>query len=219
MVIKENTWVRSISVTMVSENFAPGHRFGFFPAFSLGWVASEESFFNVSFIDYLKLRASYGLVGNDQIGGDRFLYLSLWESADDAEFGYPNSSGAGGGTKEKRTGNEVLTWEKAKKYNFGFDTRMFNNKLELTADVFFERRENILTSVDIIPGTYGGPAIQANAGVVENKGMEFDVTWRDRIGKNFEYFVGGNYSFAVIRLLKSRSLRKHTIICMQPVVV
>ncbi|MFR5759839.1 MAG: hypothetical protein ACLUE2_20600 [Bacteroides cellulosilyticus] len=97
-----------------SENFAPGHRFGFFPAFSLGWVASEESFFNVSFIDYLKLRASYGLVGNDQIGGDRFLYLSLWESADDAEFGYPNSSGAGGGTKEKRTGNEVLTWEKAK---------------------------------------------------------------------------------------------------------
>lgn len=179
-----------------SENFAPGHRFGFFPAFSLGWVASEESFFNVSFIDYLKLRASYGLVGNDQIGGDRFLYLSLWESADDAEFGYPNSSGAGGGTKEKRTGNEVLTWEKAKKYNFGFDTRMFNNKLELTADVFFERRENILTSVDIIPGTYGGPAIQANAGVVENKGMEFDVTWRDRIGKNFEYFVGGNYSFA-----------------------
>jgi len=93
---------------------------------------------------------------------------------------------------------------------------MFNNKLELTADVFFERRENILTSVDIIPGTYGGPAIQANAGVVENKGMEFDVTWRDRIGKNFEYFVGGNYSFA---RNKSRSLRKHTIICMQPVVV
>lgn len=97
-----------------SENFAPGRRFGFFPAFSIGWVATEESFFNINFIDYLKLRASFGLVGNDQIGGDRFLYLSLWEGADEAVFGYPNKAGAGGGTKEKRASNEQLTWENQK---------------------------------------------------------------------------------------------------------
>ncbi len=185
-----------------SENFAPGHRFGLFPAFSVGWVASEESFFNTDVIDYLKLRASYGLVGNDQIGGDRFLYLSLWQSAEDASFGYPNPAGAGGGTNEKRTGNETLTWEKAKKFNFGFDTRLFNNKLELTADVFYEKRSNILTNVDIVPGTYGGPAIQANAGVVENKGLEFDATWRGKIGNKFNYFVGGNYSFARNKILE-----------------
>jgi tonB-linked outer membrane protein, susC/ragA family len=185
-----------------SENFAPGHRFGFFPAFSLGWVVSEESFFNTSVVDYLKLRASYGLVGNDQIGGDRFLYLSLWQSADDGQFGYPNPTGGGGGVNEKRTGNESLTWEKAKKFNFGVDTRLFRSQLELTADVFYERRSNILTNVDIVPGTYGGPAIQANAGIVENKGLEFDATWRGRIGKDIEYFVGGNYSFARNKIIE-----------------
>lgn len=185
-----------------SENFAPGHRFGLFPAFSIGWVASEENFFHVSFIDYLKLRASYGVVGNDQIGGDRFLYLSLWQGADDGMFGYPNATGGGGGVNEKRTGNEDLTWERAQKFNFGFDTRMFNNQLELTADVFYEKRSNILTGIDIVPGTYGGPSIQANAGVVENKGVEFDATWRGRIGKNFDYFIGGNYSFARNKILE-----------------
>mgnify|MGYP001101686460 CR=1 FL=1 len=185
-----------------SENFAPGHRFGFFPAFSLGWVVSEESFFNTSVVDYLKLRASYGLVGNDQIGGDRFLYLSLWQSADDGQFGYPNPTGGGGGVNEKRTGNESLTWAKAKKFNFGVDTRLFRSQLELTADVFYERRSNILTNVDIVPGTYGGPAIQANAGIVENKGLEFDATWRGRIGKDIEYFVGGNYSFARNKIIE-----------------
>ena len=103
---------------------------------------------------------------------------------------------------EKRTGNESLTWEKAKKFNFGVDTRLFRSQLELTADVFYERRSNILTNVDIVPGTYGGPAIQANAGIVENKGLEFDATWRGRIGKDIEYFVGGNYSFARNKIIE-----------------
>ena len=86
--------------------------------------------------------------------------MSLWQSADDGQFGYPNPTGGGGGVNEKRTGNESLTWEKAKKFNFGVDTRLFRSQLELTADVFYERRSNILTNVDIVPGTYGGPAIQ-----------------------------------------------------------
>ena len=184
-----------------SENFAPGHRFGFFPAFSAGWVASEEDFFDCSFIDYLKFRASFGIVGNDQIGGDRFLYLSLWQSASGSMFGYPSTSSPGG-YNEKRTGNEELTWEKAKKFNFGIDTHMFNNQLELTFDVFYEKRSNILTSIDIVPGTYGGPSIQANAGVVENKGLEIDGTWYGHVGKDFTYFIGGNYSFARNKILE-----------------
>ena len=185
-----------------SENFAPGHQFGFFPAFSLGWVASSEDFFRATFINYLKIRASYGLVGNDQIGGDRFLYLSLWENGGTSGiFGSTTPNGSGS-TQEKRSANLALTWEKAKKYNIGIDTRLFNNGLELTADVFYERRSNILTGIDIIPGTYGGPSIQANAGVVENRGFELDGTWRGHIGNKFTYFVGGNFSFSRNKILE-----------------
>ncbi len=186
-----------------SENFAPGHRFGFFPSFSIGWVLTEEKWFHFNkILDYLKLRASYGKVGNDQIGGDRFLYLSLWGGGQDGKFGYPSGPhGDGGGTEEMRNGNESLTWETANKYNFGFDTHMFNSHLDLTVDLFYEKRVNILTAIDIVPGTYGGPAIQANAGTVQNKGLEFETNWRGRIGKNFDYFVGGNYSFARNKIL------------------
>ena len=179
-----------------SENFAPGHRFGFFPAFSLGWVLTEEDFFNFKPLSYMKMRGSYGLVGNDKIGGDRFLYLSLWESASSAEYGATRTSNGGGGAQEKRIGNESLTWEVARKMNVGFDTRWFNNKLELILDVFYEDRDKILSQVNIIPGTFGGPAIRANDGAVQNKGFEVDGTYRNEINKNFNFFVGGNFSFA-----------------------
>ncbi|MCM1051221.1 MAG: TonB-dependent receptor [Paenibacillus sp.] len=185
-----------------SENFAPGHQFGFFPAFSLGWVASQEEFFKVPLIDFLKIRASYGLVGNDQIGGDRFLYLSLWENGGTQGVFGTTSPSSSGSTQEKRAANMELTWEKAKKYNVGLDTRIINNHFELTADVFYERRNNILTKIDIIPGTYGGPAVQANAGVVENRGFELDGTWRGRISNDFSYFLGGNFSFARNKILE-----------------
>ncbi len=179
-----------------SENFAPGHRFGLFPAFSLGWVASEESFFNTRFINYLKLRGSYGLVGNDQIGGDRFLYLSLWESGSEGDYGYPNAGGAGGGYQEKRIGNNNLTWEKARKINVGLDMKFLRNRLELSTDFFYEDRNNILASIEVIPGTFGGPAIMANEGAVKNQGMEVEALYRGSIGKDFNWFVGGNYSFS-----------------------
>jgi TonB-linked SusC/RagA family outer membrane protein len=179
-----------------SENFAPGHRFGFFPAFSAGWVATSEKFFNPAFINYLKLRASYGLVGNDKIGGDRFLYQSLWESAGEAFFGTTSPRGAGGGAREKRIGNDLLTWETAKKINLGFDSHLFNNKWELTLDLFHEDRNNILSTVNIVPGTFGGPAIMANVGSVKNKGFEVETLFRGKIGSDFNYFLGGNYSYA-----------------------
>lgn len=179
-----------------SENFAPGHRFGLFPSFSAGWVLTEEDFFRFKPVNYLKLRASYGLVGNDQIGGDRYLYLSLWESGSQAVFGYPNVRDAGGGAQEKRIGNDNLTWETASKVNVGIDTHLFNNRLEFTGDVFYENRTDILSTVNIIPGTFGGPAIQANVGSVKNRGFEIDGTYRGKIGRKFDYFFGGNYSFA-----------------------
>ncbi len=177
-----------------SENFAPGHRFGFFPAVSAGWVLSNEDFFNLDAINYLKIRGSYGLVGNDQIGGDRFLYLSLYGGSGGADYGYPRQGSAG--TSESRIGNMGLTWEKAKKINLGFDLRAFKDKLETTIDVFYEDRNHILTNVGIVPATYGGPSIITNDGEVKNKGFEAEFTYRGTADNNFRYYYGGNFSFA-----------------------
>jgi TonB-linked SusC/RagA family outer membrane protein len=179
-----------------SENFAPGHRFGFFPAFSAGWVATEEDFFQSSWINFLKLRASYGKVGNDRVGGDRFLYESLWESAGEAVYGMASPRGAGGGAREKRIGNENLTWETAAKVNIGIEGHYFGNKLDLTVDVFNEDRSHILSSINIVPGTFGGPSLMDNVGSVNNKGFEVEGLFRGKAGNNFNYWFGGNYSYA-----------------------
>ena len=106
-----------------SENFAPGNRFGFFPSASVGWVFTEEDWFKSNkVLDYMKLRASYGMVGNDNIGGERFFYESRWGGGGDAKFGInKGGTGNGGGLKEVRNGNPGLTWETAHKFNFGFD--------------------------------------------------------------------------------------------------
>jgi TonB-linked outer membrane protein, SusC/RagA family/TonB-dependent outer membrane receptor, SusC/RagA subfamily, signature region len=178
-----------------SENFAPGKRFGFFPAGSLGWVASEEGFFKKDFVEYLKLRMSVGLVGNDQIGGDRYLYMSLYKDDTGAYFGYPSRSRYAG-LSELRLGNPELTWEKATKYNLGIDTRIFGDKLSLTLDAFYERRKDILTTISTIPGTFGFNNLVSNDGVVSNHGFEIDGMWRSRIGKDFYFNVGGTFSFA-----------------------
>lgn len=127
-----------------SENFAKGHRMGVFPSFALGWVASEEAFLrNNDVLTWLKIRASVGQVGNDQIGSQRFIYLS---TVNDSASGY---SGMGsefttsyGGVGEGRMANPDITWEVATKYNLGLELG-FVDALRINADVFFERRENI----------------------------------------------------------------------------
>lgn len=183
-----------------SENFAPGNRFGFFPAGSAGWVASAEEFWPANpILSYLKFRVSAGLVGNDQIGGDRFLYMSLYQDTSGANFGYPNRSGTSG-LSELRMGNDKLTWEKATKYNFGLDTKFFNDKLTLTLDAFYEYRKDILTTLSTVPTLYGFPNIVTNDGAVSNRGFEADAMWRGRIGKDFFYNIGGNVSFARNRI-------------------
>lgn len=182
-----------------SENFAPGNRFGFFPAASVGWVSSGESFWNSKLISYLKLRASCGLVGNDQIGGDRYLYMSLYKDDSGANFGYPNKAGTSG-LAELRMGNDQLTWEKATKYNVGVDTKFFQDKLSLTLDAFYEYRKDILTTLSTVPTIYGFSSIVTNDGAVSNRGFEADLMWRGRIGNDFFYNIGGNMSYARNRI-------------------
>lgn len=147
-----------------SEQFAPGHKMGFFPSFSLGWVLSEEDFLKgSSWLTYAKVRASYGQVGNDNMNGARFAFLTLWS-----------------GSLESQIGNPELEWEKANKYNIGFDMSFFKD-FRLEADFFYEKRDNILIpATGLIPtGVFGTGGVwnsgilpKINAGIIENKGFE-----------------------------------------------
>lgn len=183
-----------------SENFAPGHRFGVFPAYSLSWNISEEDFIkrNLTAISLLKLRGSYGLVGNDKVGGARFLYQSMYGSLGTNQFfqfGTTNPGSAGGIT-EARQGNPDLRWETATKRNLGLDLEMFNSKLGLTLDIFDEKRKDILMEARSFALVQGGPLPTLNIGRVNNKGYEISMRYRNTAFEDLNYNVVGNLSYA-----------------------
>lgn len=198
-----------------SENFAPGKRFGFFPAVSAGWALSNEPFFpKNNIVTWLKFRASYGQTGNSNIGGSRFMYLpGTWGT-----YGYGNpmqgyqfgtSDGSTinpefPGKYELSTGNPDVTWEKKESYNVGIDLNMFRDRLTITADMFQENRNNILTTLQIVSGTVGldsGSLPPVNVGKMTNKGYEIEVKWADRVGRDFQYEIGGNLSYSVNKII------------------
>lgn len=187
-----------------SENFMRGHRFGFFPAISLGWLASHESFIQELFpnISLLKFRASAGIVGNDK-SGQRFLYQGKWSlDAPGYQFGENHDGSGYGGAEESATGNEFVTWEQAKKMNVGIDLGLWRNEFKAEFDLFYERRDNILTQPLTIPETVGISNLpMINAGIVDNKGFEATLTYQKSY-KNFGYFIRGNYSFARNKIIE-----------------
>ena len=171
-----------------SEQFAPGHKMGFFPSFSVGWVASNEDFVfdAMPWLTFAKLRASYGQVGNDNMNGARFAFLTLWN-----------------GSYESQIGNDKLEWEKANKYNIGLETRLFKN-FSFEADVFYERRDNILISATgLVPtgmfgtgGVYNSGIIpKINAGEIENKGFELMGGYQKTFRKDFHVDVRLNGAY------------------------
>ena len=171
-----------------SEQFAPGHKMGFFPSFSLGWVLSEENFMSntTHWLSFAKLRASYGQVGNDNMNGARFAFLTLWS-----------------GSHESQIGNNELVWEKANKYNVGLETRFFNN-FGLDADIFYEKRNNILIpATGLIPtGVFGTGGVHVsgiipkiNAGVIENKGFELTGSYQKSFGRETRLDIKANAAF------------------------
>ncbi len=180
-----------------SENFAPGKRFGLFPAISMGWVLTAENFMKkIPVIEYLKLRGSYGIVGNDRMGGRRFLYLpdSYLASSGGYSFGtdVPQNQVA---AAEGNIGNPMVTWEKSRKQDFGLDLKMMKGKFGVVADYFFEHRDNILTTRQTVPGIVALNLPVVNIGVVDNHGYELELKWRDKIG-GFGYLISPNLSFA-----------------------
>lgn len=184
-----------------SEQFAKGKRFGVFPAFSLGWLVSNEDFMkDVKTISNLKLRASFGKVGNDKIGGQRFLYLDNNTIVKNPpSIFFPTVLGNGQKVQEKLIGNPNLTWEIAYKQNYGVDLGLFNNDLTITFDYFRENRKNILITRRTIPSVLGNLQSvipKANLGEVFNHGFELDVFYNKRVNKDWSYSVRGMFNFA-----------------------
>ena len=181
-----------------SENFAPGHRFGFFPAASVGWVISNEPFFKnmTRTVDLLKLRASYGIVGNDNIGGtgDRFAYFTQFGSGNSYGFG-PNGNLVYG-IRETLLGSDKLTWEKSYKTNIGLEMMLWG-KLNLTLDYYWERRKDILIQRSSLPSMAGFDAsIYANMGEMDNKGVDANLEYQTRIGNKVGLRLFGNLTYS-----------------------
>ena len=198
-----------------SENFAPGKRYGFFPAGSIGWVVSEEEFMKkASWIDFLKVRASYGLVGSDNVSS-RFPYLAFYGGGSGYDF--CNNFGTNvGGTSEGNLANANLTWEKARKLNVGIDFTTLNQRLALTIDAFYEYRFDIITDMNSdgimgYPDIVGKDAALQNLGEVSNRGVDIELSWNDKIGKDFRYYIRPNLTFSRNRLeYKAEVARKNS---------
>ena len=180
-----------------SENFAKGKQFGFFPSFSTGYIVSSEPFFpKTKSISYLKFRGSYGIVGNDKIGGNRFLFTpSSFVSGGNYFLGLANTPLPG--YREGTIGNPNVTWEQAKKLNIGTDFRIINDLISVSVDYFKEERNNILWNLNV-PITFGAGNLISpyNIGVAENKGFEVEMGYRATAGKAVTYSINGNYTFA-----------------------
>jgi TonB-linked SusC/RagA family outer membrane protein len=182
-----------------SENFAKGKRFGFFPAFSLGWRISEEKFMEPTkaWLNNLKIRGSYGQVGNDVylVSGvqQRFLYEQKWSQiSNDYYFGTNGQTGI----YEQQYPNYGVTWERAHKYNLGLEFAVLNNSLTGNIDVFYESRNNILTEYLTRPWWFGVTSAAGNLGKTTNKGYELELHYNNKIGKDFNYNIGLTYSHA-----------------------
>lgn len=184
-----------------SENFKKGNRYGFFPAVSGGWILTQEKFMQgvTSVLNYLKVRASYGVVGNDKYyksnEQQRFLYLP-----DVYYYGGGYNFGTGGswsnGAYEGAMGNPLLGWEKAYKQNYGIDFSVFDSRLVVNVDAFLEKRNNILAQPQTYPAYAALQLPVLNLGKVENKGVELQMKWNDKVNTDFSYYVNFNLSYA-----------------------
>src|SRR5690606_18469081 len=178
-----------------SEQFSPESRFGFFPSGSIGWAISQEPFLKDNpYVTFLKIRTSYGKVGNDKIGGLRFLYL------DDITVGgggFSGSLAAGRRVNEGLLGNRLLTWEVANKYNLGLD---FSIMKDITGqvDFFRENRSQILLRRNSIPVWQGVPLSnipRVNMGEVLNQGYEIELGYNKQVSPDLSLHFRGQLSY------------------------
>ncbi len=183
-----------------SEQFASGRRFGFFPSLSLGWVISEEKFMQSSgLIEFLKIRGSYGQVGNDKISNQRFIYVADWTQGTGDYFdGTGGMPGLPNPVYENSIPNALVTWEKANKSNIGIEAS-FRGGFEWDFDVFHEERNSILITQLAIPKYLFGQLSlpPANDGVMINRGFETSLAYKRKMNKDL--FVSARVSAAFAR--------------------
>ncbi|WP_295119865.1 TonB-dependent receptor [uncultured Chitinophaga sp.] len=183
-----------------SENFPKGRRYGLFPAVSAGWVLSEEPFLKGNDkIGYLKVRGSYGEVGNDNIGSERFLWFTSWAGATQYYFG--TSVTQANGWAQGAIGNPDVTWERGRKANIGLETKFFKDALGITVDVFHEKRNDILATRNTLTDVFGQSVKPQNLGVVVNRGIDLEVVHQMTFGK-FSYAIKPNMVFARNKILE-----------------
>ena len=182
-----------------AENFSPNHRFGTFPAFGVGWVVSNEKFWQPlsKAVSFLKIRYTDGKVGNSEVSDRRFMYLD--QMKENGDYGYkfgPNGT--------KWSGYETvnmavdLIWEESRKQDLGIDLKLFNDDLSIVFDLFKERRENILLKREhSIPSFlgYNTSAPYGNIGIIENKGFDGTIEYNKRINKDWVIALRGNVTF------------------------
>jgi len=187
-----------------SENFAKGKRYGFFPAGAIGWVISEEPFMEGTkyWLNNLKVRSSYGMVGSDKNRAPRFSYLQFYNigggySVNNVNFG----NGLAEGVQEGDLANPNISWEKSKKFNLGIDGSMFKDRFTVGIDFFKEHRYDIFTDLSsggklAFPDIVGAKAPIINSGIVDNHGVDLEIGWRGKIGKNLRFSIRPNLTFA-----------------------
>ncbi len=176
-----------------STKFGPENKFGYFPSASLGWVVSDESFLrNSSWLDFLKVRGSYGIIGNDRIPDFRFVSLLNGEGT------YVIDNEVVFGTAIGALSNPEIKWEKQKTLDVGLDARFWKNTIDITFDYFEKRTEDLLV-ISPVSGILGAAAPGSeppviNAGIVENKGYEFKISYNDRFSENFKFNMSYNFT-------------------------
>lgn len=173
-----------------SSNFGKNNRFGYFPSLSAAWVLSSEPFFHSDIIQFIKVRASYGVVGNDKIPLYRYRALLGGEAV------YPYNDQLLTGVAIGAFGNQDLKWETTHQTNIGVDLSLLNGKLDITTDYYIKKTNDLLFTPDIsaIVGAYGAgssPPV-VNGGDIKNSGFELLINYNDKIGSDFNYTVGYN---------------------------
>jgi len=204
-----------------SENFAKGKRYGLFPSVSAGWTISEEKFWKpiLPAVSYLKLRASYGTVGNDNCQGYRFLYLpAAWKISD----GYYNHVGDFAGynfgttnttflnvAREYSSASPDVTWETAKKYNYGFDMRLWKDRISIGFDYFTEDRKNILINNEsMIQAPTAIRPSYINYGRVKNHGYEITLKYADRLGDDLRMEVSASMAWSKNKIIEQAEIKR-----------
>lgn len=182
-----------------TSRFQRGHRWGFFPSASAGWRISEENFFEGarSLVNNLKLRVSYGSLGNQNRNSKYYPYLRLVSVKDFASYTFGEGSNMAQYAAIDKANASDLTWETAKQWNLGVDFAMLNDRLSFTGDVYVRNTENMLVDGVTLPSVYGDDEPEMNAADLRTKGYELSLQWRDAFslaGHRFSYNVGFNLS-------------------------